>query len=1099
MTQPWEYESSTRRNRRLADQFLREARLQGWNNRMAQQFATRGIDPALAPRRVSSLDRPMIRGRDVDAILQEPPEKKGQGFVRRLAGAIDEGASAVFGGEVRQPWDTLRPLKRLFDLEHEKIARPLAEGIYEGVGFGDYEDAPGVVKFGLETLTSPSTYVGPGAVKAVLKGGKAASGAVGLSKLAQNTASPALGTASRFVSRLTKTPPAISGGATSNINDVPHEALGRLFGDAVTPQPVLTGRERAVNALKETAGIGTPADEIATPIMRTRAQLKRNADSLANRLATTTSADLKAVFAFDQSGRIPGLPGSPTLQDVAARLPEYDQYIDDAQRQALSKLRSELEPYESAAREQGVEFGRRADILEGSDQVVEGGFYVPRGSPKAPGEKLVDRVGTGFRGRGKAGYRKSAEFERMTDAIDLGYEYPVLTDAVRGYAKRSAEDAVDGYTAQLLKGATDDAGAILGQTQSSRLFAQNPAIASQVAGLRSKLSSLKGSAARLDRKTHDAWDEFLDAAEPGLDELDTLRDSLIGLRVTRGMFKGLDVQASKDAIFDLKAQLSELRPAYRKALDKAGQTPRGEAQIGLPQLSGTSFPEEMANAANQWLKREVPSGGAAGAVKALNALMRGFNATADLSFMGIQGVIGLARDPAGYGRAWKAAMQSIRDPEALGKFLKSYDARAANEGLLGSRELAQKGLRIGGVETEYELGQGLFKGVGKLPVARESNRSFGFFGDALRLELARTLQLSQKGADAAQLVHAANIMTGWTAGRFMGDAGEFVQFAPRFFLAQLEMLSRAVADPTAAGGAARRALLQLVGLGTLTTVLANEALDGSIPLDQLVDPTSGNFMRIRAAGQDVSLFGPYDSLVKALVKGAEGDFEHIARTKASPLLKAAWDAIEGRSFMFEPALNPLKPREAIEEPERIETFLKGLLPISAQQALRGGPDAGIALDFAGVKAAPLSKADLLDEAAYRTFRRSWHDLSGEEVLQLAEANPDLVDTRFAKEAQGVKKELEGYWALEDQVWDRLRASRPELEPYETEDAYIEAKEMELRRMGMPVAQIGEHLRRAPVIRALDNAMRDLRRRWRAKHPEGSALLEQWYGLAPLRV
>jgi hypothetical protein len=298
----------------------------------------------------------------------------------------------------------------------------------------------------------------------------------------------------------------------------------------------------------------------------------------------------------------------------------------------------------------------------------------------------------------------------------------------------------------------------------------------------------------------------------------------------------------------------------------------------------------------------------------------------------------------------------------------------------------------------------------------------------------------------------------------------------------------------------------LVGLGTLTTVLANEALDGSIPLDQLVDPTSGNFMRIRAAGQDVSLFGPYDALLKNMVKAAQLDFTYIARTKASPLVKTAWDAIEGRTFLFEPALT-LNVGQNLEMgesktgviPERLETFLKGLLPISAQQALRGGPDAGVALDFAGVKAAPLLKADLLDEAAYRTFRRSWHDLSGEEVLQLAEANPDLVDTRFAKEAQGVKKELEGYWALEDQVWDRLRASRPELEPYETEDAYIEAKEMELRRMGMPVAQIGEHLRRAPVIRALDNAMRDLRRRWRAKHPEGSALLEQWYGLAPLRV
>ena len=158
---PWEYERTVKRNRRMRRGFEREARLAGFNTIARRTAQAQGIDPEIVPQRPTMFDKQMITGRHLDAELEDLPQKRGGGgLLGKIGGAIDDATSFVFGGEIREPWDLLRPLKRALDAEQRYISRPLAEGIFELTG-QDYEGAPGIVKFGLEALTSPSTFIGP--------------------------------------------------------------------------------------------------------------------------------------------------------------------------------------------------------------------------------------------------------------------------------------------------------------------------------------------------------------------------------------------------------------------------------------------------------------------------------------------------------------------------------------------------------------------------------------------------------------------------------------------------------------------------------------------------------------------------------------------------------------------------------------------------------------------------------------------------------------------------------------------------------------------------------------------------------------------------
>ena len=131
---------------------------------------------------------------------------------------------------------------------------------------------------------------------------------------------------------------------------------------------------------------------------------------------------LTSDFRIPHLANVPGgTKGAPTIQDVAARLPEYVKSgrMTSEQEMFFETLRKALEPYEELMvtspyikMERG---GIRGDI-------VPGGFYIPRGSgQRIAADRDVFDMGnyTGQFGSGtKISALKHAEWDSMSDALD---------------------------------------------------------------------------------------------------------------------------------------------------------------------------------------------------------------------------------------------------------------------------------------------------------------------------------------------------------------------------------------------------------------------------------------------------------------------------------------------------------------------------------------------------------------------------------------------------------------------------------------------------------------------------------------------------------
>ena len=105
------------------------------------------------------------------------------------------------------------------------------------------------------------------------------------------------------------------------------------------------------------------------------------------------------------------------------------------------------------------------------------------------------------------------------------------------------------------------------------------------------------------------------------------------------------------------------------------------------ELQGTSFPDELANAFNKELAAEGPSSGPLSwmpqSIAAFNSLVRGLRSTGEMSMLGIQGALGMAKDQRAYGKAMSVALRAWGNEgdRLLGMYLQEANARWLAEGL----------------------------------------------------------------------------------------------------------------------------------------------------------------------------------------------------------------------------------------------------------------------------------------------------------------------------------------------------------------------------------------------------------------------------------
>ena len=314
----------------------------------------------------------------------------------------------------------------------------------------------------------------------------------------------------------------------------------------------------------------------------------------------------------------------------------------------------------------------------------------------------------------------------------------------------------------------------------------------------------------------------------------------------------------------------------------------------------------------------------------LNAEMRQVSATLDFSGTFIQGLFAMGAHPVEFAKAWSMVTKAVLGhPEHLLRVMEensAYIGDMIDKGGVwmhpGGQEemLLQAGTpalsAVGSVTNKTELGRLLSKTLAK---GRDlSNLHFAQLGNMLRLLMYKKFMEGAgihrlvKGTDLSpteqrDVVKMINAATGYSTDYKPGTIAQSALFAPRFFVSQLKMLQAAAFRDDAAGQYARSLMLSTMMAGVTTTIALNSVRGEETDFAPVKFSSQGepyfnsNFLKIRnVGGRDVSVFGPYDSLLALLVTGmAEGPesmFTRGMRQKASPMAGNLYDAITGTDF-----------------------------------------------------------------------------------------------------------------------------------------------------------------------------------------------------------
>lgn len=263
-------------------------------------------------------------------------------------------------------------------------------------------------------------------------------------------------------------------------------------------QPVrfgTTDMEELQSAIRKNLPGGVaPLNEIATPIIREKQRIIRAAESVANETAERASATIRTVFNVADDGvSLPQLARGgtiPTVADVAAKYPIYEPFLFPQQRAAMEQLRQDLAPYREMFIEAGGEVGQRLDIMDG-------GFYVPRGNALEEGIEAPKSYSRGGRG-GKASFEKEAVFNSQAEGIAEGWEYTPFDQSINGYIRHVGERTSALIANNYFKNMVDVNGSPLGKTVADSI---DPAFRKRVIKLKNQTRSARDTLMKQQART----------------------------------------------------------------------------------------------------------------------------------------------------------------------------------------------------------------------------------------------------------------------------------------------------------------------------------------------------------------------------------------------------------------------------------------------------------------------------------------------------------------------------------------------------------------------------------------------------------------------
>ena len=538
----------------------------------------------------------------------------------------------------------------------------------------------------------------------------------------------------------------------------------------------------------------------------------------------------------------------------------------------------------------------------------------------------------------------------------------------------------------------------------------------------------------------------------------------------RAAATGARATDTADELELLRQELADVAGEWEKAKSIAKDTPIGQSAIDIPGLEAYTFPNAFADAVNKELKI-IAKAKTGNAWQATNSMMQSTAITADNSWAGIHGLFGMYDDPKAFGIALKINARAMGDENALRQHILSKEIWARKNGLPTPSELAQRGLRLDASAGSVQ-DIAIPAKIGRLPVIKQTNRMFIHSGVAQKLNWTydiieeelrqgQTVDTLRKSGDLDRIVTAMNRGGGLASHGAGGRTGEAVLFAARFLQARIENVANGVmglrslelADIPMFPGKynvkvgfktpleqryARRAMLRMIGAGTMLTVGANEALGEETDFRPIVNGRyNANFMKIRIGERDFSIFGPFDSLARFLVDSstgvATGNFGQAAgagRSLVNPVVSLAIDLISGEDAVGNPTPQ-IQTLRVQDTPELAQAVGQRFVPIAARnvpetigQAVEGVQSGdptevasgalGTAGELAGYKTAPLGFTDVADKETALSY-------PGRRYANLTDAQKKAIERRlYTKYPEVMMRSIEKQFA--EYQFRRLSAS-----------------------------------------------------------------------------
>lgn len=459
--------------------------------------------------------------------------------------------------------------------------------------------------------------------------------------------------------------------------------------------------------------------------------------------------------------------------------------------------------------------------------------------------------------------------------------------------------------------------------------------------------------------------------------------------------------------------------------------------------------------------RDILEGGGFGetkpgrAIAAVNSVLTPIRASTDVSFLLNQGMALLESSPRNAIKGLRGSSRVIRS--AMGN-ADQYHTLLDGEVARGTRALEQAGVKQDALEwltqrglhyadegavNELQFPTGFSNAVGKVPLVgrgleattKWSNETFGRYlnyartvlaTDALERATAKGLTGAELDAEMASAIKSINRMSGWTGTRPSGIENALM-FAPRFFRSNIEQTAAAFTKGGLEGSMARAHLAKLLGTAAGITVAVNEMRGYNTD----IDPRSHNFLRIRNVfGQDVSLLGPYATLLRGVARAVGGESGQasgeprghgfvfgtsgispdvtelfgFARAKASPVAGDVINFATGKTFDQRPIeRDPLSPEFYT---KTLPDMARENVPFSVQALTENGVGGAVvsATGAQGTAMTPAEKRDMeRQRIAQEKFGSNYRDLSGGDKATVNQ-DPGIMDLQKEVDRRGLESD-----------------------------------------------------------------------------------------------